>query len=265
MSTHPAFAQTDHRPWPLPSKPWLLQQVWSDLLFLHWEISPKDLRPLIPSELEIDTYNGRAWIAVVPFSMTGVAPRACPKPKSISDFPEINIRTYVIKNGKPGVWFFSLDVPNRLPVWIARRFFHLPYFLADMSVKTVGEKTSYRSTRCDRAFEADYKPLNSHIAKPGSFEDWSTERYCFYSQSKAGHIYRAEVQHPKWSLMTAECEIKKNKMLDAFPIGEQHPSILFSKSLPVVAWWPQRIDERIAISTTQGSYKHIDSYQPLRS
>ncbi len=134
-----------------------------------------------------------------------------------------------------------------------------------MSVETVAEKTSYESTRSDRAFEADYSPLKPYIAEAGSFEVWSTERYCFYSQSKAGHIYRAEVQHPKWPLMTVECEIKKNTMLDAFPIGERHPSILFSKSLPVVAWWPQRIDERIPVSTTQGSYKRIGNYQPLQS
>ena len=112
-----------------------MQQEWLDLLFLHWEIEANALRPHIPDELEIDTFGGKAWLAVVPFSMRGVAPRACPKPSVICDFPEINVRTYVIKDGKPGVWFFSLDVPHRLPVWIARTFFHLPYFRAQMRVE----------------------------------------------------------------------------------------------------------------------------------
>ncbi len=160
---HPALSQIDHRPWAMPDRPWTLQQEWHDLLFLHWEIHVKELRRLIPSALELDTYDGKAWIAVVPFRMRGVAPRGCPKPRSISDFPEINIRTYVIKDGKPGVWFFSLDVPHRLPVWIARRFFHLPYFLSDMSVQTRNRQTLYRSTRSDRSFDASYGPLELHI------------------------------------------------------------------------------------------------------
>ncbi|MDQ8187003.1 DUF2071 domain-containing protein [Pelagicoccus sp. SDUM812002] len=241
MNQHPAFGQTDHRPWAPPERPWVLQQEWLNLLFIHWEIAVEDLRSLIPNELEIDTYDGRAWLAVVPFSMRGVAPRACPKPRAISDFPEINIRTYVIKDGKPGVWFFSLDIPHRLPVWIARRFFHLPYFLSEMSVETRGEKTCYRSVRSDRSFDASYHGLEPHAAIAGSFDLWATERYCFYAESKKGDLYRAEVQHPKWPLMTARCEVHKNSMLDAFPVGEQHPSILFSKSLSVVAWWPRRI------------------------
>ncbi|MBD5778912.1 DUF2071 domain-containing protein [Pelagicoccus sp. NFK12] len=241
MRIHPALSQTRHRPWPLPERPWLLQQVWRDLLFLHWEMDVKDLRPLIPASLDIDTFDGKAWIAVVPFSMQGVAPRACPKPKSVSDFPEINIRTYVVKDGMPGVWFFSLDIPNRLPVWIARRFFHLPYFLADMTVQHRNNHTYYRSDRRDRSFEASFHGLQTHQAVSGSFETWASERYCFYAQSDKGKLYRAEVQHPQWPLMTAQCEIHKNSMLDAFPVGEQHSSILYSKSLPVVAWLPQRI------------------------
>lgn len=265
MSQHPAFAQVEHRPWPFPESPWVLQQQWNDLLFLHWEIAAHALRPLIPPELEIDTYDGNAWLAVVPFNMKGVAPRACPKPTSLSDFPEINVRTYVIKDGKPGVWFFSLDVPNRLPVWIARRFFHLPYFLAEMKVETVNEQTNYSSKRTDRTFVADYSPLEPHVAEADSFEEWATERYCFYAKNKTGHIYRAEVQHPKWPLMSAQLEIKENSMLDTFPVGAMHPSVLFSKSLPVVAWWPRRVDFSIPAATTLSSCKRIGSYQPLQS
>lgn len=241
MSRHPAFASTDHRPWPLPEKPWVLQQEWLDLLFLHWEIEASALRPLIPEELEIDTFNGKAWLGVVPFRMQGVAPRACPKPSFLSDFPEINIRTYVIKDGQPGVWFFSLDVPLRLPVWIARTFFHLPYFQAEMAVEDSGGGISYRSRFEGRSFHADYAGLEPFITENGSFEDWATERYCFYARSPSRHLYRAEVQHPKWSLQRARCTLKENTMLEAFPVGPRHPSLLFSKALPVVAWWPQRI------------------------
>lgn len=240
MNPHPAFKQTEHRPWPVPSGPWVMQQEWLDLLFLHWEITPDALRPYIPQNLEIDTFEGKAWLAVVPFSMKGVAPRGFPKPSCLSDFPEINIRTYVIKDGKPGVWFFSLDVPHRLPVWIARSLFHLPYFRAQMQVEKRGEKTRYQSTFQNRHFAASYRGLTAFTPDKGSFEEWSTERYCLYAQSKSGQLFRGEVQHPSWPLQTADYEIETNTMLDAFPVGQMHPSVLYSKQLPVAVWWPAR-------------------------
>lgn len=239
MANHPAFSQTNHRPWAPPSAPWIMQQQWHDLLFMHWEIDPAELQTSIPADLEIDTYDGKAWLAVVPFSMRGVAPRGCPKPSFVSNFPEINIRTYVVKDGKPGVWFYSLDVPHRLPVWIARAFFHLPYFRAEMKVGSEAGTYNYSSSYQKRSFVAEYSPSDSFSPEPGSFEDWATERYCLYSQNKTGQLYRAEVQHPKWPLHKADCTVEANTMLDAFPIGAQHPSLLFSKKLPVVAWWPQ--------------------------
>ena len=239
MSTHPALSQTDHRPWAIPNGPWIMQQEWLDLLFLHWEIDPNALRPLIPKELELDTYSGKAWLAVVPFSMQGVTPRGAPKIRALSDFPEINIRTYVIKDGKPGVWFFSLDVPHRLPVWIARTFFHLPYFRAKMQVAQKGNRTHYHSQYQGRTFSATYQGREPINAKPGSFEIWATERYCLYAQSKSGKLYRGEVQHPRWPLQKAEYEIETNTMLGAFPTGQMHPSALYSKQLPVVVWWPR--------------------------
>ncbi|MBK1878279.1 YqjF family protein [Pelagicoccus mobilis] len=240
MNPHPAFSQTEHRPWQIPNGPWVMQQEWLDLLFIHWEIAPADLRPYIPEGLEIDTYDGKAWLGVVPFSMREVAPRGCPKPSALCDFPEINIRTYVIKDGKPGVWFFSLDVPHRLPVWIARSFFHLPYFRAEMQVEQHGDRTYYRSTYGERTFSATYRGLAPVTPERGSFEDWATERYCLYSQNKSGQLFRGEVQHPRWSVQTAEYEIQENTMLDAFPIGQMHPSVLFSKHIPVTVWWPER-------------------------
>jgi uncharacterized protein YqjF (DUF2071 family) len=213
-----------------------MQQHWSDLLFLHWEIDPDTLRALIPPSLEIDTYDGKGWLGVVPFSMSGVAPRGSPKPSFICDFPEINVRTYVKRDGKPGIWFFSLDVPRRLPVWLARTFFHLPYFKAEMEVRNEGSDTYYKSTCRNRSFEATYRGRRAILPEEGSFERWATERYCLYSARNDGRLYRAEEQHPRWPLQQAEYSIRKNTMLDAFPIGEQHPSALFSKELPVVAW-----------------------------
>lgn len=233
---HPAFHQTSHRPWPLPDRPWILQQEWLDLLFLHWEIDPAELRPLIPKALEIDTFHHKTYLGVVPFSMRGVAPRGCPKPGFLSDFPEINVRAYVIHNDKPGVWFFSLDIPHRLPVWIARSFFHLPYFRAKMRVEKASGSTHYQSRYLHRAFDATYKGLEPLSPAPDSFETWATERYCLYSQDRRGQVYRGEIQHPPWPLQRARHDIRTNTMLDGFPVGPLHPSALFSARLPVVAY-----------------------------
>lgn len=222
----------------MSERPWVLEQEWLDLLFLHWEIDYSFLRKQIPEGLEIDTYDGRAWIAVVPFCMEKVGPRGCPKPSAVSDFPEINIRTYVKRSGKPGVWFFSLDIPNRLPVWLARTFFHLPYFRAEMMVEASQDEIVYRSTVGERRFDATYSGLESVEIEPDSFEHWATERYCFYAQSQKRQLFRAEVQHPKWPLQRARYQIRENSMLEAYPVGKQHPSALFSKRIPVVAWWP---------------------------
>ena len=125
--------QIAHRPWPLPEGPWIMAQSWHDLLFAHWRVEEATLRRHIPAELEIDTYEGQAWLGVVPFRMSGVRLRGTPAIPWLSAFPELNVRTYVVADGKPGVWFFSLDAGNRIAVAIARAWFHLPYFRARMS------------------------------------------------------------------------------------------------------------------------------------
>ena len=123
---HPAFKQLDHRPWRLPQRRPLLSQVWKNLLFLHWEVDYDKVRAATPESLEIDRFDGKAWIAVVPFDMNQVTFYGFPALSYLSNFPEINVRTYVKRDGKPGVWFFSLDVPSQFAIWAARTFFELP-------------------------------------------------------------------------------------------------------------------------------------------
>src|SRR6266704_6531932 len=115
-----------HRPWPLPVGPWVMAQRWHDLLFAHWPVPAGELQHLIPTPLTIDTFDGQAWLAVVPFRMSGVRLRGTPAVPWLSAFPELNVRTYVKCEGRPGVWFFSLDAGNPLAVAIARAWFHLP-------------------------------------------------------------------------------------------------------------------------------------------
>src|SRR5215208_3559497 len=117
-------ADLAHRPWPPPQQPWVLAMHWHDLLFMHWPIESATIRRHIPATLTIDTFDGMAWIGVVPFRMQGVRPRLVPALPGLSAFPELNVRTYVSAAGKPGVWFFSLDAGNPLAVEAARDVFH---------------------------------------------------------------------------------------------------------------------------------------------
>src|ERR1700722_9834071 len=113
-----------HRPWPAPDRPWAIHMQWRDLLFAHWEVDAAVLRGLIPDGLELDLFDGRAYVGAVPFRMEGVRPRQISPIPGLDAFPELNLRTYVTAAGKPGVWFFSLDADQRLAVRVARRFFH---------------------------------------------------------------------------------------------------------------------------------------------
>src|SRR5438128_1258865 len=116
MKPKEILAQTEHRPWPLPDAPWVMRQTWYDLLFAHWPIAADVMRAHIPPQLELDTFDGQAWVGVVPFGMSNVYPRLTMPVPGLSYFLELNVRTYVTVGGKPGVYFFSLDASNRMAV-----------------------------------------------------------------------------------------------------------------------------------------------------
>src|SRR5829696_1188469 len=141
------LSETAHRPWAMPDSPWILTQSWHDLLFVHWSIDVAALRPLVPAAFELDLFEAQAWVAVVPFQMSNVSPRAVPALPWISAFPELNVRTYVRMNGRGGVYFFSLDATNPVAVAIARTLVHLPYFTAAMKVQEQEGWIEYRSRR----------------------------------------------------------------------------------------------------------------------
>lgn len=239
---HPSFARLDHRPWPLPERRWNWRQTWLDLLFAHWELPVAKLRELIPAELEIDTFEGHAYIAVVPFRMEGVMLRGLPDLPGISAFPELNVRSYVKSKGKAGVWFFSLDAASRLAVWAARRFFHLPYHAAQMELREDEEGINYSSRRRDRAtgadFAARYRPISEvHEAEPGTLEHWLTERYCLFARSPSGRLYRGDIHHLPWPLQRARADIELNTMtadLGVPLVGE--PILHFARRIDVAVW-----------------------------
>lgn len=222
-----------------------MRQTWHDLLFLHWPVPAAALRSLVPRTLAIEEHSGTAWVGVIPFWMSGVALRHWPALPGLSRFPELNVRTYVALDGRPGVWFFSLDAAHRLAVWTARRWFHLPYVYARMRVRRSGDRVEYESVRpAGPGFAATYGPQGDpEYAAAGTLAHWLTERYCLYAQARSGGLFRAEIQHPPWPLQPATAEVRRNDMLRVHGIAVQGPAPEqhYAHRMQVVVWSPQRI------------------------
>jgi hypothetical protein len=226
-----------------------MAQTWHDLLFAHWPVSLAELRSQIPASLEIETFNGTAWVAVVPFRMSGVRIRGAPPVPWLSAFPELNVRTYVTRDGKPGVCFFSLDAANAVAVLIARSWFHLPYFRAVMQIQKRGDWFEYTSLRRHRGappaeLSAKYRPTATpQPPVPGTLEHFLTERYCLYTTDRSGRPIRCEIHHAPWPLQLAEAQFARNTMSDAsgITLPDTRPLLHFASRQDVIVWAPRRI------------------------
>ena len=239
----------DRHPRQPPDGPWIMVQRWHDLLFAHWRCAPADLRPLIPSPLEIETFDGSAWIGVVPFYMTGVRLRLAPPVPTAHAFPELNVRTYVTLDGRPGVWFFSLDCASILAVIGARLGIHLPYFRAAMQMTWQDDGSIvYKSQRWPIAgttarFDGQYRGTGAAAAPaPGTREHFLTERYCLYASS-GKRIWRADIYHPRWNLEGARASFSSNTMITAIGVRPDDTEVLlhFAKFQDVRVWPPRRV------------------------
>lgn len=226
-----------------------MKMNWHDLLFMHYRVDAAVLRELIPEPLEIDTFDGSAWLGIVPFRMTGVAPRFVPPVPGLSSFPELNVRTYVSIDGKPGVWFFSLEATNRLAVRFARTMFHLPYMDAkinfcDCEKTTNGTWIRYQCQRTHRGekpatLRCEYRPIGEAFrAEPGSLESFLTARYCLYSANSKHQVFRGEIDHDPWQLREAQAIVTENTMADwlGIDLPDDPPVLHYAKKIRAIAW-----------------------------
>ena len=222
-----------------------MAQRWSNLLFAHWPVPLDVVRPLVPSPLTLDTRDDTAWVAVAPFYLSHLRARGLPALPLVSEFPELNVRTYVTYGGKPGVYFFSLDAGSTLAVEGARVFYRLPYKRAKMSVHESRDGHVHYHCRRDEPgnaaadFDASYRPNgDASASEPGSLRHFLTERYCLYTTDRADRVYRAEIHHRPWPLASAECQIATNTMAAAAGITLAGPPahLWFARQLDVVVW-----------------------------
>jgi uncharacterized protein YqjF (DUF2071 family) len=224
-----------------------MHQAWGKLLFMHWRLDPALLRSLIPDKLEIDTYDGSAWLGVVPFTMWDIRgfPPYLPRVPGLSSMHELNVRTYVHYDGVPGVWFFSLDCTNEAAVLAARTFYYLPYFKAHIDLDQDNQVITYESQR----LEAPAAKFMSRWEIGGqlppseaeSLEFFLTERYCLYSEHR-GQIYRSRVFHQPWSLQSAKVHDCESSMIESLGLltPPDEPLLHYSEELSVEIWKLQR-------------------------
>ena len=202
-----------HRP-----RQWaVMRQQWRDLLFIHWPINPEALRPLIPSQLELDLFEGTAYVGLVPFTMTGVRPVGLPAVAGLSSFHETNVRTYVrLADRDPGVWFFNLEAANSIAVVLARRLFHLPYHYARMFLEHESTASPpapasilYAGTRrwpgpLPASYSVRAIPVGPiQLASVGTLEHFLVERYVLFTSWKS-RVYQGRVNHTPYPLQSAK-------------------------------------------------------------
>jgi uncharacterized protein YqjF (DUF2071 family) len=221
-----------------------MTQTWHDLLFVHWPLPPDALRPAVPAGLEIDTFNGSAWLGIVAFRLSAIRLRGLPEVPFTSHFPEINVRTYVTHGDKPGVYFMSLDADNRLAIALAKPWFRLAYHLSRIRYEECAEGIRFHSRRLERNspgadFTATYGPCGPVFkARPGSLEHWLTERYCYYSAGRSGKLYRCDIRHTPWQLQRAQAQITTNTMAlsHGIELPGTEPSLLYARHMKALIW-----------------------------
>lgn len=229
-----SLQETEHRPFPLPSAQWVMGQTWLNLLFAHWRVPYDVLRPHVPERLELEEYDGSAWLGITPFAVSGLRLRGVPPLPLLSSFRELNCRTYVRVGDRPGIWFFSLDASSRAAVAAARSVYRLPYRHA--RIEATGDR--FRAdTDGGGSFEARYHGVGVPTpAERGTLEHFLAERYCLYAGR--GDV-RADIHHAPWPLQPAEAEVEQRGIAPVALEGE--PLCHYARRLDVVIWPPERL------------------------
>jgi uncharacterized protein len=228
----------------------VMHQTWDKLLFLHWPVETAKLRPLVPAELEIDTWEGTTWIGVTPFTIRGLRPPLVPPLPLLSSSHELNVRIYVHRDRVPGIWFLSLDASNAFAVWGARLTYFLPYYCASMDLESDGTRVQFRSVRTHRGavpaeLHASWQ-LGSLLpdAVPGTRDFFLIERYCLYTTHR-GRMYRARIHHRPWPLCRAEITHFSSNIVETHGLQPlQGAPLIHAQAEPLQVWiWPpKRID-----------------------
>ncbi|RND01349.1 DUF2071 domain-containing protein [Lysinibacillus halotolerans] len=223
-----------------PSLPWIMKQTWIDNLFIHYPVKKEVLQKLVPTSLKVDTYDGFGWVSVVPYLITDMRGRGLPPLPGIKEYPGFNIRTYVMVNDKPGVFFFYLAAANWFAAKCAKTFFGLPYFFEPLKMERHDESVFFEGKMSKGQFNCQYHPISTpYMTSAGSLDEWLLERYCLYTINKQGKPLQCNILHPSWIVFDGEAKIQENILRRNFNIvPESEKPILHVAKRADVRIWP---------------------------
>lgn len=233
------LAQIEHRPWVLPKGNWKYYQEWNNALFIHWAVPADILQKHIPENLTLDIFEGNAYVSLVAFTMEKIRPRQLPAVAYISDFHEINLRTYIDIDNKKGVYFISMEAGKSLSAFIARSMSGLPYEKALM----FRDNKRYTSKNVKKDFELDAVfEVKETVTAKTDLDRWLTERYSLYLDEK-NNLYRYEVHHKEWEIKNVEFKTLNLKYkIGDFDLSKQKPDLMhYSDGVKVLAWGKEKV------------------------
>ena len=237
---------------PQPVRRAVMKQGWYDLAYIHFRYSVDEVARILPDGLEVDVCDGSAWVGLIPFSMRGIGVPGLPGVPYLGSFAEINVRTYVRRNGVPGVWFCSLDINRLLPTIVARTTYTLPYCFGRASNKRVGDElhtmVERRWPRSDRAANTNIRlKIGGQIVSPSPLEIFLSARWGLYTTTRGGSLRYAPISHEPWRLQRAEIISLDDSLIEAAGFATPtvtangEPHVMFSSGLPVRVGLPKRV------------------------
>ena len=232
-----------------------MAQTLNDLLFAHWRVPVAALRTHVPADLDIEEHDGSGWLGITAFEITSLRARGLLPLPLVSSFLELNVRTYVTHEEKPGIWFFSLDASSQVAAEAARRLFRLPYFRAQITLERRAGRIIFESVRREgKAFSCGYNPVGKPTpAAPGSLEHFLTERYCLYLEDR-GTIFSADIHHRPWPLRPAAATIDLNTMLPEGIALEGEPLLHYAEWEDVLVWPLKSVSQLAGPTSRPASY-----------
>ncbi|HEY0071655.1 MAG TPA: DUF2071 domain-containing protein [Chloroflexia bacterium] len=243
---------------PLRRGPWIVRQRWHNLLFAHWPVDAAQLRAAVPRQLELDRFNGEVWLGLVVFRLSGIKLRGTPEIKAVASFPEANVRTYVTYQGQPGVYFMSLDADNPLAIAIARPWFGLNYWNAEIRYTRNSEGFHFKSRRIERGLpearlDVTYAPADDVPGEPLSpyrnysaqLREWLTERYCYYVVRR-NQVHRCDTEHEPWQLQPARVTFREESLALSHGVilPRTDPLVHYTRYMEAHIWPVRRVEKR---------------------
>lgn len=233
MTIREILQTTKHRPWRIPTESWKYYQEWNNAIFLHWQVDLAELQKFVPEELEIDLFEGKPWVSVVAFTMEKIRPKNLPSFPPISNFDEINIRTYIKSNHKTGVYFLSIEGGTSLSCKIAKRMSGLPYRYSE--IKRSNNEYKSRNSEFKDELHMEFT-IGKEIKVKTELDTWLTERYALFQDTEKS-INEFEIHHLEWSVN----ELELKTLVFNYPrfdklLKNKLDKIQYSSGVKVIAW-----------------------------